>query len=109
MSNRAQIIRALNDDFRSSMFGGRVVETMGVYSLPHEVRQNALQRVRTFSNFEDDNDPHQEHDAGFFELEDHRFMWKIDYYDEVCEYGSEDPTDPSKTTRVLTVLLASEY
>jgi hypothetical protein len=33
----------------------------------------------------------------------------IDYYDERCEYGSLDPTDPEKTTRALTLMLAEDY
>ena len=28
------------------------------------------------------------------------------YYDERGEFGSEDPADPQKTTRILTIMLA---
>jgi hypothetical protein len=44
-----------------------------------------------------------------FELEGEKLFWKIDYYDLAGEFGSEDPTDPKKTLRVLTIMLAEEY
>ena len=55
------------------------------------------------------NDPHGEHDFGSFEIAGQKFFWKLDYFDAEMKYGSEDPADPSKTTRVLTITFASEY
>jgi hypothetical protein len=65
--------------------------------------------VATFSAFNEDNDPYGEHDFGSFELCSRKFFWKIDYYDKELRCGSEDPADPEKTTRVLTLMLAEEY
>jgi hypothetical protein len=56
-----------------------------------------------------DNDPHGEHDFGAFEVAGVRFFWKIECYDRAMEFGSEDPSDPAQTTRVLTIMLADEY
>ena len=41
----------------------------------------AIQRVATFSEFNEEIDPHQEHDFGNFSLADRKFFFKIDYYD----------------------------
>ena len=49
------------------------------------------------------------HDFGSFELCGRKFFWKIEYYDRAMEHGSEDPSDPEQTTRVMTVMLAEEY
>ena len=65
--------------------------------------------TRQFSAFTPRNDPHGEHDFGNFEIAGQKFFWKIDYYDERMEFGSENPNDPGQTTRVLTIMLASEY
>ena len=83
--------------------------TCGVAELSDMVRAKALQLVAEFDRFTEDNDPSGEHDFGSFELANRRFFWKLDYYDERCECGSEDPSDPIRTTRVLTLMLAEEY
>ena len=102
-------IRELNDAFRATLRGGRAMMTSGVAELPDCVKAEAVMQVARFSDFTDDNDPHGEHDFGSFTLVGRRFFWKIDYYDKSCEFGSEDPSDPEKTTRVLTIMLAEEY
>ncbi len=105
-SNR---IRVLNDNFRSTFIGGRVVMSAGVAALPLDVKAHAFLHVQTFTEFNADNDPHGEHDFGSFEVAGEKFFWKIDYYDSDMMFGSEDPTDPETTTRVLTIMFADEY
>jgi|SRR3989344_973425 len=102
-------IASLNDAFRKSFSGGKVMMTAGVDALPDMVKCAALHEVATFNTFNEDNDPHGEHDLGSFELCSRKFFWKIDYYDKALRCGSEDPANPEKTTRVLTLMLASEY
>jgi len=105
----ARCIRELNDSFRSTFTGGRVLITPGIDALPSDVQAIILRRVATFSEFTDGNDPYGEHDFGSFHVAGRHVFWKIDYYDHRMEGGSEDPSDPHKTQRVLTIMLASEY
>src|SRR5271168_2023757 len=104
-------VRDLNDRFRKTLDPtlGRMMLTAGVDGLPNDVRAMAIRKVATFDAFSADNDPHGEHDFGSFDLAGDKFFWKIDYYDRNLEFGSDDPADPSKTTRVLTLMLAAEY
>ena len=102
-------IRALNDAFRTTMTGGKVLLTAGVDALPSDVKAMVIRRVATFSDFNADNDPHGEHDFGSIAIAGHKLFWKIEYYDAAVQFGSEDPADPEETTRVLTIMLASEY
>src|SRR5712691_4432560 len=90
-------IRDLNDAFRRTFTGGRVMMTCGVAGLPEVVKTKALQMVAAFEQFTPDNDPNGEHDFGSFELANRKFFWKIDYYDERCDSGSDDPSDPKRT------------
>jgi hypothetical protein len=102
-------VTALNDAFRQNFQGGRVFITASVVNLPADVQAMALRKVATFDDFSADDDPWGEHDFGAFELAGQTFFWKLDYYDAEIRYGSEDPADSAKTTRVLTLMLAEDY
>lgn len=104
-----QAISELNDKFRRSFVGGRVVMTAGVANLSDQMRADVVRTVQAFDTFSADNDPHAEHDFGSFDLAGQKFFWKIDYYDESLQFGSDNPADPTVTVRVLTVMLAEEY
>jgi hypothetical protein len=108
-SHVAERVRQLNDAFRRSFVGGVVVVTAGFESVPTERRRVILAKIRAFGEFDQDNDPHGEHDLGLVEVDRVRCLWKIDHYDKEMELMSPDPANPEVTTRVLTVMLADEY
>ena len=94
--SREKRIADINDKFRKGLVtGGRTYMTAGVNAKGAEFVSKALAKVIAFDDFNADNDPHREHDFGSFEL--------------AGEFRSEDPTDPKKTQRVLTVMLTDEY
>ena len=109
--SRAKRIADLNDKFRKSLVtGGRTYMTAGVNAKGPEFVAKALIKVIAFDDFNADNDPHREHDFGSFELEGEKlFLEDRLLRSGGTEFGSEDPTDPKKTLRVLTVMLAEEY
>lgn len=102
-------IRELNDAFRSSGRGGKTVVTSGIRALGEAAVAAIMLKVAQFDAFNEANDPHSEHDFGSFQIGAQTVFWKIDYYDEALLFGSDDPSDESKTLRVLTVMLAEEY
>jgi len=109
MSTTSTISR-LNDMLRATFATGHVMVTEGIQALPTPVRAEVLAKVRAFDDFGPDNDPHDEHDFGAFDVEGAgKVFWKIDYYDNDLQFGSPDPADPKVTRRVLTIMLATEY
>ncbi|MHC4946384.1 MAG: DUF3768 domain-containing protein [Planctomycetota bacterium] len=102
-------IRSLNDQLRSKGIGGRIMITSGIKALGTVKIARILSAVADFDDFSGDNDPHGEHDCAVLTKEGIKIIWKIDYYDPSMTKGSEDPSDPEQTTRVMTVMLAEEY
>lgn len=107
--DKLKAIRELNDALRTTFAGGKVMLTASVAELVPEIKAAAMMAMSSFSDFNEGNDPHAERDFGSFTLGQYSFIFKIDYYDKKLEFGSEDPADPDKTTRVLTLMLSGEY
>ena len=112
----SSIIARLNDDFRMAATGaalgqvdprgvpGRFVITAAVNQLPADEQIDLITKLRLFNRFNYANDPHGEHNFGIIEYKDETYNWRIDYYDKSLQYGSEDPSDPEQTTRVMTLM-----
>ena len=109
-----------NDWLRANLTSpgaNRVVMTQGIAALIGDIalfrgfrkRAELLRTVRAFDTFDRDNDPYGHRDLGTFDFEGTRCLWKIDYYDTELVFGSEDPADPFKTVRILTILRADEW
>ncbi len=103
-----EAIAKLNDQHRALPGVGWVL-TPGVQGLGGLAVAQAVNAVKTFSAFGEDNDPHGERDFGAFEIDRQRLFWKIDYYDLNLAMASPDPADPAVTRRVLTLMLTEEY
>ena len=67
-SEQSHRIRVLNDFFRTTFLGGRVVMTAGVAALPIDLQAGAILAVQQFSEFTQENDPHGQHDFGRIEV-----------------------------------------
>src|SRR5437868_6675676 len=88
--NSAARIRELNDTFRKTFAGGKMVMSASVAALPEMVKASALVKLAEFNDFTQENDPHGEHDFLSFEHCSLTFFWKCDYYNTEMDGGSED-------------------
>jgi hypothetical protein len=110
MSRNIAKIAELNNLARTAMgVAGRMFMTEGIAALSSADQSAIREKVERFDAFTPDNDPSGHHDFGSFDHNGQKVFWKIDYWDRAMEFGSEDPSDPAVTTRVLTIMLASEY
>lgn len=102
-------IQQLNDSFRQTFNGGKVILTKGVSLLPPKDISNITNLVKTYNNFNKSNDPYGEHDFGAFSFNGNQIFWKIDYYDSQYLFFSNNPECDKSTNRVLTIMFADEY
>ena len=89
-------IAALNDRLRQTYWGGKVMMTPGITALPEDTQHAIFRAVQEFDTFTEDNDPYGEHDFGKVVVNGVSCFWKISYYDNRLEYGSEDR--PTRTS-----------
>lgn len=112
---RTEQIARLNDRARMGFDRqARIVMTrnlLATLSPTNDPRQNIMAQARIMRALREctftSSSP--ERDMAWFEIDDHRLMLKIDYFDESMDFGSPDPADGSITVRVVTVMLVSDY
>jgi Protein of unknown function (DUF3768) len=63
MTTKTERIRALNDALRTTGNGGVVMLTRAIAALPIDDQLAILAAVRSFADFNPDNDPYGEHDC----------------------------------------------
>lgn len=102
-------IKTLNDNFRKIFTGGQVLLTAGIDSLPVEDKANIISMVQNFNDFNEGNDPYNEHDFLSIDYKGNKIFAKIDYYDLNYEFMSENPADPAVTNRVLIIMQAEDW
>lgn len=107
-------IRTLNDAFRQSIgtaaLRGKLYMTAGVAAHGEPFGSKVIAAIKAFDAFTDEIDPHHEHDMVRVTIDDVTVWAKIDYYStDDPDLGSDDPADPIKTERVMTILLPEEY
>jgi len=102
-------VSLLNDQFRRSFKGGRVVVSPGVEALPKADLIAVLQKVKEFDGFIPAFDPSDERDFGVFEHNGERYLFQINYYTKDMAGRSTDPGDIDKTVRILNIKKALGY
>lgn len=106
----ASSIADLNDRFRKGDRSlGKIVGSEIFSNLNPDQKLALIRLVTAFDDFTSENDPYGERDFGAVEFEGEKWFFKLDYFDRNYEYGSEDPSDPTQTRRVLTIMHSSEY
>ena len=106
---RAEAIARLNDQLRKTATGGTIMVTKGVLAISGYNSLELAEALAAYDAFDAENDAHGERDFGDLTLWGEEIFWKIDYHDVDLKFGSDDPADPNKTKRVLTVMLMSEW
>jgi len=103
--SQVELVAELNDAARSNAVN--YMATGGVMALDEVTISEIFVGVQNFTKFNEDNDPHGEHDFGSFEVRGHKVFWKIDYYNQDLTEGRK-PLDPD-CGRIVTIMLAEEY
>ena len=116
----AAAIAAQNDAFRKfaclgitpeQPIKGRMHVTRSLMEAGDGFTTEAIQAVGHFETFGPENDPEGWHDFGAVTIRGETVFWKIDLYeaDSDLRYGAETPDNPETTTRVLTIMMASDW
>lgn len=96
-------IRQLNNKFRSTFIGGKVIETISIRTLSSKPKLDIINRIKCYSDFS--KSPDDDYSYGSFIYDRYQIFFKIDYWDVSGRHFSDAPWDEMKTNRVMTIAL----
>ncbi len=110
VSKKKEKIRRLNDMHRGSeTSGGKMEISVGIRNQGRKFLTKAKVAVAHYDNFTREADFTNEHSFGKVEVDGQQVVFQIFYYDSSMRMESSDPSNPKITTRVLVIMLESEY
>jgi hypothetical protein len=96
-----------NDLLRTGLINDEKNRTVMSRSVALNPRvRSIVEAIRSFNDFNEKNDPYQEHDSATVTVQGQSFRFKIDYYDEKLEYGL-DPSE-GEVYRVMTIMRSDD-
>ena len=81
--------------------------TPGIVALGCVAHARIVTAVKDYS-FPDAIEPWNQHNWGVLHVDRRKIIFRVDTYDLTRARHSPDPTDPTVTERVLTIMLANE-
>ena len=108
MNSKAERLRALNDQLRTTFIGGTVMITKGIEAIPFAKRKRILEQVRSFGAFDAENDPTASMIARSSKPRANASCSRSTIPIARCGFIRRS-ADPAVTARILTIMLASEY
>lgn len=103
-------IAKLNDRFRKGDRSlGEYKLSRQVLALPKNKQKQLFKLIQDFSDFNSENNPDGDRSFGVVIVDGFKYIWKIDCLDLCMTMLSEDPSDLTKTTRVLLIIRAGEF
>lgn len=107
--NTASKTRELNDTFRRTGQGGVTLISMGVHELGAKAVVDIRKDIASITSFTSEDDPEGMRDFGSISHNGRLIYWMIEHYDKDISNEADDPSNPEETTRVMSIILSTEY
>lgn len=100
--------RTLNDHFRKTAKGGIVSISWGIHMLGRAEVDTIMKKL---GGIEGDRScgADSEHDNGEITVSTRSIYWEINCYNKEFDDTSVDSTNPDQTTRLITLILGTEF
>ena len=109
-NGKNQAIAKLNDRFRKGDRSlGEYQLSRQVLALPKNKQKQLFKLIQDFSDFNSENNPDGDRSFGAVMMDGFKYIWKIDCLNLSMTMLSDDPSDASKTTRILLIIRADEF